>query len=142
MMIVMLALLTVAGSIGGGIRYRENFLDEVLGDLEDIRESIDNDNPMEDMHFTQNDLDRYGFDEDADVEPPLEVETIVEREKPPDSAKPPEPDFAKKPPVKKLEHPVRVPPAPCAANRAAPRAQGGAQVRAWEPGAMEFALVK
>ena len=35
MLITLLLFITLLSSVGGGIRYRENFLDEVFGDIDD-----------------------------------------------------------------------------------------------------------
>ena len=149
MMITMLTLLTLVSSLGGGIRYRENFLEEVLGNLEDIRESIEyGDNPLDDMHLSESDINVYDVDKSPELEQPIEVEKPVEVESPHPTAKtpPPEvvqkpkPDFSKPAPPKKLNTPMKMP-AACASNAKAKAKAPASQVMAWEPDALGYASV-
>lgn len=152
MMITMLTLLTLVSSLSGGIRYRENFLEEVLGDMEDIRESLDSFDaydPMEDMHLTEPDM--HDIDHGEDHEQPIEVDKAVEIEMPhptaktpePEVANPPKPNFSTPPVVPPPKTPIQMPPSACASNAGFGNKmnQPVSQVRAWEPDAMDYASV-
>lgn len=155
MMITMLTLLTLVSSLGGGIRYRENFLEEVLGNLEDIRESMDyGDNPLEDMNLSESDINVFDVDKPVELEQPIEVEKPVEIENPHPTAKTPPsevvtrptPDFSKPPPPKVMNTPMKMP-AACASNakgmskRVMKGPAPAPAVMAFEPDALGYASV-